>query len=89
MNLKLMLTVLGSVFMAELGDKTQLAILGFAAENRSWFSVFLGGSLGLILSTLFAVAAGSLLRKYIPVETLHWVGGVLFIGIGVWMIARG
>ncbi len=88
MDIKLILTVFMSVFISELGDKTQLAVLGFSAAHRSWLSVLIGGCLALILSTLVAVGIGSLLREYIPLKILRLAGGALFIVIGVWAILK-
>lgn len=73
------------VFLAELGDKTQLAVmLQSAVHGRS--IVFLGASLALVLSTLLGVFLGGLLSKLVSERVIHGVGGVLFIVFGVLML---
>lgn len=78
--------VFGTVFIAELGDKTQLGVLNFSASGRSPALVFAAASLGLVASTLIGVFAGHWLGRYIPPRALKLAGAVLFIGIGVWML---
>jgi len=89
MDLKLFATIFLSVFLAELGDKTQLATLLFAADKQSgkWM-VFLAASSALIVATAVGVLAGSFLSHYINEKYLHYVAGVGFIVIGVWTLWR-
>lgn len=83
MDLKLLTTVFASVFVAELGDKTQLATLLFAADGKaSKWTIFLGASLALVLTSAIGVAAGSLLSTYVSERTLHYIAGIGFILIG-------
>lgn len=89
MDFKLILTVFITIFISELGDKTQLAVLGFSATKGSWLSVFIGGALALILATFIGAFLGTVIKKFIPMEYLHYVGGVLFVVIGLWMIFKG
>ncbi len=89
MDLKLLLTVFGTIFLAELGDKTQLATLLFASDkgvNR--LAVFMAASLALIVSTAIGVLAGGLVSQYVSPKVLNYVAGAGFIGIGIWTIAR-
>lgn len=86
MEWKLFLTVFWTIFLSELGDKTQLAVLGFAATRSNAWIVFLGGALALVLSTLLASMLGESLRHYIPLKGLRIAGALLFIGFGVWML---
>ena len=76
-----------AVFVAELGDKTQLATLLFAADGQtsSW-GVFLAASSALVLSTLIAVLIGSQLSAYIPPRVLKITAGIGFLVIGGWML---
>ena len=85
MDLKVMITTFGMVFLAELGDKTQLATFTFAAENRMRLAVFLGSAGALVLSSLLAVLFGSTLSKVIPPHYIRLGAGTLFILIGLWM----
>lgn len=78
-----MLTVFTTVFVAELGDKTQLATMLFAADREvSKLTVFFGASLALILASAIGVLAGSLFSHYINEKVLAYVAGILFILIG-------
>jgi len=87
MDLKVLFVVFGTVFLAELGDKTQLATVLFASkESVSLITVFVGASLALILSSLIAVVAGSVISEYVDPRYLSYVAGAGFIIIGIWTI---
>ena len=87
MDLKVLFVVFGTVFLAELGDKTQLATVLFASkESVSLVTVFVGASLALVLSSLIAVAAGSVISQYVDPRYLSYVAGAGFIIIGIWTI---
>jgi putative Ca2+/H+ antiporter (TMEM165/GDT1 family) len=89
MDLKVFFVVFGTVFLAELGDKTQLATVLFASRpSVSLVTVFVGASLALILSSLLAVAAGSVISQYVDPRYLSYVAGAGFIIIGIWTIAQ-
>lgn len=76
-----------TVFFAELGDKTQLATLLFAAEqDTSKLGVFIASAGALVLSSLLAVLVGSQLSAYIPPRALKLVAGIGFIAIGIWVL---
>lgn len=76
-----------TVFLAELGDKTQLATLLFAAkQDSSKMGVFLASAGALVLSSLIAVLVGSQLSAYIPPRALKLVAGIGFIAIGIWVL---
>lgn len=82
-------SVFVAVFLAELGDKTQIAAALFAAQGgRSPWMVFAAASLALTSSTALAVAAGSALRARLEAWPLDLVSGGLFIALGAWIIAR-
>jgi putative Ca2+/H+ antiporter (TMEM165/GDT1 family) len=76
------------VFIAELGDKTQLATMLLSAKSNSIISVFIGSSLALILSSFIGVFAGAYITKYIPPHYIQNSAGVLFILMGI-LILRG
>jgi putative Ca2+/H+ antiporter (TMEM165/GDT1 family) len=87
MNWTVFLTIFVSVFIAELGDKTQLATMLFAADKEvSKYTVFFAASAALIVASAVGVLAGSLLAEYINEKYLHYVAGVGFIGIGVFTL---
>ncbi|OLB07962.1 MAG: hypothetical protein DMD98_04975 [Candidatus Rokuibacteriota bacterium] len=76
-----------SVFLAELGDKTQLATLFFAANQAtSKLGVFLASAAALCLSAALAVLAGSYLGAWLPPRPLRVMAGVGFVAIGIWMV---
>jgi len=86
---KLLLTVFATVFIAELGDKTQLATLLFAADkDTSKWLVFAGASLALIATSAIGVLAGGFIARYVGEHTLQLVAGIGFIAIGVWTLWR-
>ena len=76
MDLKILTTVFTSVFIAELGDKTQLATMLFAADkDASKLTVFVGAALALVLTSAIGVAAGSIVSQYVSEKTLQYVAG--------------
>jgi putative Ca2+/H+ antiporter (TMEM165/GDT1 family) len=86
-DVKLMLTVFGTVFLAELGDKTQLATLLFAARSpAALWTVFLGAAAALVLTSAVGVAAGGLLSAHLNPRYLSYAAGAGFIAIGVWTL---
>ena len=89
MDLKLLATVFASVFLAELGDKTQLATLLFAADQAvSKLTVFLAASAALILATGIGVLAGGFVSEHVSPTMLKYVAGAGFIVIGAWTLLR-
>ena len=89
MDYKVLITVFVAVFIAELGDKTQLATLLFASEKDvSKFTVFVGASLALILASAIGVLAGGAISQYISEKYLHYLAGVGFVGIGIWTLMK-
>jgi len=87
MDLRLLATVFGTVFLAELGDKTQLATLLFASRERSSLvTVFVAASLALIATTAIGVLGGAAIASYVQPKYLSYAAGVGFILIGAWTI---
>ena len=83
---KAILTPFGTVFLAELGDKTQLATLALTTQAKSKLAVFLGSASALVATSLIAVIAGSFVAKYIPPHLLQRGAGALFLILGVWTL---
>ena len=82
-----LIAIFATVFLAELGDKTQLATLLFAAEGRIqpiW--IFIAASVALIGSTAIAVVLGSAAEQWLSTIPLKLIAGVGFVAIGVWTI---
>ncbi|RLA23712.1 MAG: UPF0016 family protein [Gammaproteobacteria bacterium] len=87
MDIKTFAIVFGTVFLAELGDKTQLATLLFSTkESVSPITVFIGASLALMLATGMAVVGGSLIMQYINPRYLSYAAGLGFVLIGFWTL---
>ncbi len=87
MDLKIFITIFTAVFIAELGDKTQLATMLFATDREvSKLTVFLAASLALVVASAIGVMVGSLLSEYINEKILHYVAGAGFIIIGAYTI---
>ncbi len=76
-----------TVFLAEIGDKTQLATMLFAAKGEtSKWAVFVGSAAALVLAAAIGVLLGTVLERWISPQVLKTVAGVAFIGIGIWTI---
>jgi putative Ca2+/H+ antiporter (TMEM165/GDT1 family) len=87
MDIKLFATVFGTIFLAELGDKTQLATLLFASRApANLLTVFLGASLALIATSLIGVVAGGLVSQYVDAKYLAYAAGAGFVIVGIWTI---
>jgi len=76
-----------SVFVAELGDKTQLATLLFAANPElSRVGVFMAASAALMLTSLLAVLLGGQISRFVPDRAIEIAAGLGFVAIGAWML---
>jgi putative Ca2+/H+ antiporter (TMEM165/GDT1 family) len=75
-----------AIFLAELGDKTQLATLSLASGNVSRWTVFAGSALALVTTSALAVLAGDAVTRVVAPIWIQRAAGVLFIGIGVWTL---
>ena len=89
MNLKIFITVFATVFLAELGDKTQLATMLFATDrSSSKLTIFLAASSALIAATAIGVLAGHLLSQFINEKTLQIAAGIGFLLIGGFLLLK-
>ncbi len=73
----------GTVFLAEMGDKTQLAALTLTADKQSPVTVLAGACLALFLATLIGVAVGGMVSQYVPQALIKKAAGLAFVVIGV------
>lgn len=90
MDWKTFLMVFGAVFIAELGDKTQLATMLFAADREvGRVTVFLAASAALVATSALGVLAGAVMADWIDERVLRYVAGVAFIVIGVYTLVSG
>jgi putative Ca2+/H+ antiporter (TMEM165/GDT1 family) len=76
-------TVFVTFFIAEFGDKTQLATISLAAQYQNAISVFIGATLGMLLADGVGIVAGVVLGKRIPQRTIKWVSATIFLIFGL------
>lgn len=87
MDWRVFLTTFGVIFLAEMGDKTQLAAMSMAAQTEKPWAVFIGAALALTAVSAIGVLVGSLLGSYFPLVWVKRVAAVAFIVIGVLILA--
>ncbi len=86
MDLRVLLTTLGIIFLAEMGDKTQLAAMTMSAQTKRPWAVFLGASLALAAVSAVGVLVGGIVGDYVPLIWVKRVAAIAFILIGVLML---
>ena len=89
MDLKTLASTFAVVFLAELGDKTQLATLALASSGRSKVSVLVGAAAALVLTSVLAVLVGEALGRAVPGIWLRRGSGVLMMLLGGLLLVRG
>ena len=89
MDKALFWATLTTVFLAELGDKTQLAAMTATARSGAVWTVFFAACVALILATAVGVSVGTVLFKYIPEQLVKYLAGAAFIAVGVWVMVKG
>jgi putative Ca2+/H+ antiporter (TMEM165/GDT1 family) len=82
------LIVFTAFFLAELGDKTQLATLALSARYGTPFQVWLGATLGMAGINMVAALAGSWIKRFVSEKTIKWVGAAIFIAFGLVTLVR-
>ncbi len=86
MDFRVLLTTFGIIFLAEMGDKTQLAAMTMAAQTKRPWAVFIGASVALAAVSAIGVLVGGVIGQYVPLEWVKRVAACLFILIGVLML---
>jgi Ca2+/H+ antiporter, TMEM165/GDT1 family len=87
MDWRLAASAFTAVFVAELGDKTQIATFALASSSTGGrLAVFLGSALALVCTSLIAVVAGGVAGRLVPAVWLERAGGVLMLALGAWML---
>lgn len=71
------------IFLAEMGDKTQLATIALTGESKKMFTVFLGAASALIIASLIGVLAGGIVSRYLPENIIRKVAALFFIITGI------
>ena len=90
MNWPTLFSTFVAVFLAEMGDKTQLATMSLAAGKEARWSVFAGSALALVLTSLIAVLLGDLITRAIPPRWIRRAAGILFVVMGLlFLFGRG
>jgi len=84
-GIKILLSTFALLFVAELGDKTQLAVISMTAKHKAPFWIFVGAASALVAVTLLGVLGGELLTRFIPEAILRKVAAALFVGMGLLM----
>ena len=89
MDPKLFLTVFGTIFLAEIGDKTQLATMLYAADaSHPRLTVFAASASALVAAAALGVLAGGFVSQHVEPRVLSWIAGAGFVAIGIWTILR-
>ena len=92
MNLPLLLSIFATVFLAELGDKTQLATVAISGTSNRPLAVFIGSSAALVLASLIGAIAGGSLSTVVPADWLQLMASLGFLAIGLkllWPLLSG
>ncbi|MCL4686045.1 TMEM165/GDT1 family protein [Myxococcota bacterium] len=90
MDVRLFATVFVSIFVAELGDKTQLATLLFASQaEHPRLTIFLASASALVLASAIGVLAGGWISQHVSERVLRWAAGAGFLLIGAWILWSG
>ena len=84
-EIRVLLSTFALLFVAELGDKTQLAVISMTAKHKMPLWVFVGAALALAAVTAIGVLGGGLLTRIIPELVLRKIAAVLFVGMGILM----
>jgi putative Ca2+/H+ antiporter (TMEM165/GDT1 family) len=87
MDFRLFATVFLTIFIAELGDKTQLATLLYASDaSHPKLTIFAASAAALVLTSALGVLAGSVIADYVSPKVVRWIAGSGFIGVGLWVL---
>jgi putative Ca2+/H+ antiporter (TMEM165/GDT1 family) len=87
MDWRTLVATFGAIFLAEMGDKTQLAAVTMAAQSGKPWAVLAGASLALVAVSAIGVAAGAALGATLPVDWVKRAAAFVFIAIGALMLA--
>jgi len=88
MDWKLCITTFVTIFLAEFGDKTQLAAMAAASQSKRTFEITIAVVLALCLAGLIGVLAGKVVGQYLTPSFTKWASGLLFVFMGLWILIR-
>ena len=86
MDWKTLLSTFGLIFVAEMGDKTQLAVISLSAKSKAPWAVFLGSALALTLVSMLGALLGGVLTRYVSEAVIGKIAGAAFVVMGLWML---
>ncbi|HET6452174.1 MAG TPA: TMEM165/GDT1 family protein [Spirochaetia bacterium] len=87
-NLEVFGSAFVMIFLAELGDKTQISTFAFASEATSPLSVFLGAALALVCTSFLGVVLGGVVGRLVPERILKFAAAAVFLGFGTWTLVQ-
>ncbi len=88
MLITLLFTTFFTIFLAEMGDKTQLTTITLSSTTNKPLAVFIGSSIALILATLLGALAGGSISNLIPAFLLKLLSGIVFLFIGINLLSQ-
>ena len=88
MLLTLLFTTFVTIFLAEMGDKTQLTTITLSSTTNKPLAVFIGSSIALVLATLLGALAGGSIANLIPAFLLKLLSGIVFLIIGINLLSK-
>ena len=86
MDWKIFTATFGTIFLAELADKTQFAAIAASAQSKSTIEILAAVVLALALAGALGVLAGRVLAQFLDPSIMKWVSGILFIAMGIWIL---
>ena len=87
--ISILITSFSTIFLAELGDKTQLATLILSAQSGRPLIIFLGAALALITTSLLGVLIGRWIANHLPRQRFTVVSGVIMLSLGIYLVTQG
>jgi len=83
MDWKILIATFTSIFLAELGDKTQIAAIIMTSKTNKPLTVFIGSMIAFAVITLIGVTFGAALTKFVPIDYIKYLSAIAFIAIGI------
>ena len=87
--LSILITSFSTIFLAELGDKTQIATLILSAQSGRPIIIFIGAALALICTSLLGVVIGRWIANNLPRQRFTLVSGIIMLSLGIYLVALG
>ncbi len=84
--MKEIITTFITIFFAEIADKTQFAVISFAANSKQPFNIWLGATLAFCITNLLGIVFGCVLCNFFKPDVMKYISGAVFIIIGIWTL---